>query len=35
MNDYFDIDFSKLNYLSVIHNITKFRKINNLKPKQL
>ena len=35
MNDYFDIDFSKLNYLSIIHNTTKFRKINNLKPKQL
>ena len=30
MNDYFDIDFSKLNYLSVIHNTTKFRKINNI-----
>jgi len=30
MNDYFDIDFSKLNYLSVIHNTTKFREINNI-----
>jgi hypothetical protein len=31
MNDYFDIDFKDLNYLSVIHNTTKFREINNLK----
>ena len=30
MNDFFDIDFSKLNYLSVIHNTTKFREINNI-----
>ena len=30
MNDYFGIDFSKLNYLSVIHNTTKFREINNI-----
>ena len=30
MNDYFDIDFSKLNYLSVIHNTTKFREINGI-----
>ena len=32
MNDYFDIDFSKLDYLNVIHNTNKFREINNLKP---
>ena len=31
MNDYFDVDFSKLNYLNVIYNTTKFRIINNLK----
>ena len=35
MNDYFDIDFSKIDYLNVIHNTNKFRIINNLKPKQL
>ena len=35
MNDYFDIDFSKLDYLNVIHNTEKFRRINNIKPKQL
>jgi hypothetical protein len=32
MNDYFDIDFSKLDYLNVVHNTSKFRIINNLKP---
>lgn len=32
MNDYFDIDFSKLDYLNVVHNTNKFRIINNLKP---
>ena len=35
MNDYFDIDFSKIDYLNVVHNTNKFRIINNLKPKQL
>ena len=33
MNDYFDIDFSKIDYLNVVHNTTKFRRINNLKIK--
>ena len=28
MNDYFDIKFSKLDYLNVIHNTNKFREIN-------
>ncbi|MDB4378222.1 hypothetical protein N9Z41_00480 [bacterium] len=32
MNNYFDIDFSKLDYLNVVHNTNKFRIINNLKP---
>jgi len=32
MNDYFDIDFLKLDYLNVVHNTNKFRIINNLKP---
>ena len=31
MNDHFDIDFLKLDYLNVINNIRKFREINNLK----
>ena len=35
MNDYFDIDFKKVDYLNIIHNTTKFREINNIKPKQL
>jgi len=30
MNDHFDMEFDELNYLSVIHNVNKFRKINNL-----
>ena len=30
MNDYFDIDFEKVNYLNIIHNTTKFREINNI-----
>ena len=30
MNDYFDIDFSKLDYLNVVHNTNKFREINNI-----
>ncbi len=32
MNDYFNVDFLKLDYLNVIHNVNKFREINNLKP---
>ena len=31
MNDYFDIDFKKVDYLNIIHNTTKFREINNIK----
>jgi hypothetical protein len=31
MNDYFNIDFDKFNYLSVLHNTNKFREINNIK----
>jgi hypothetical protein len=30
MNDYFDIDFEKVDYLNIIHNTTKFREINNI-----
>ena len=30
MNDYFDIDFEKVDYLHIIHNTTKFREINNI-----
>jgi hypothetical protein len=33
MNDHFDMMFDELDYLNVIHNTTKFREINNLKPK--
>ena len=32
MNDHFDIDFSKVDYLNVKYNVNKFREINNLKP---
>ena len=31
MNNYFDIDFSKVDYLNVKYNVNKFREINNLK----
>jgi hypothetical protein len=30
MNDYFDIDFEKVDYLNIIHNTTKFREINGI-----
>jgi hypothetical protein len=30
MNDYFDIEFEKVDYLNIIHNTTKFREINNI-----
>ena len=30
MNDYFDNDFEKVDYLNIIHNTTKFREINNI-----
>ena len=30
MNNYFDIDFKKVDYLNIIHNTTKFREINNI-----
>jgi hypothetical protein len=33
MNDHFDIDFPEVDYLNVIHNVNKFREINNLKTK--
>jgi hypothetical protein len=33
MNNYFDIEFDELDYGSVIYNVNKFRKINNLKQK--
>ena len=27
MNDFFDIDFRKVDYLNVIHNVRKFKEI--------
>ena len=30
MNDYFFIDFEKVDYLNIIHNTTKFREINGI-----
>jgi hypothetical protein len=30
MNDHFDMMFDELDYLNVIHNTNKFRKINNI-----
>ncbi len=30
MNDYFDMMYDEVDYLNVIHNLKKFREINNL-----
>ena len=32
MNDHFDIDFKKVDYLNIIHNAKLFRKINGFRP---
>ena len=32
MNDFYKIDYEKVDYLNVVHNTNKFREINNYKP---
>ena len=31
MNDHFDMMYGELDYLNIIHNLKKFKEINNLK----
>ena len=31
MNDHFDMMYDELDYLNIIHNLKKFKEINNLK----